>query len=250
MNESTTMQTSRVEALQRVALLAGLDDVDLQLLTPMTRQQAIARRQYVYLPDDPSDSLFILLEGKVRVAKLSRDGKEITLAILVAGDLFGEQALHHGGPRGTMTEVIEDAVVCAIDRDDFEQFVRQRPGLAYGVIQLLAARQREIQERIEELAFRDVPTRLARLLSRLVQDYGSAVPEGTVIDLPLTHQEVANLIGATRETTTATLNDFRRAGVLTLGRKRIVITDRGRLDSMAQTVQTARGAGNGNGGTR
>jgi CRP/FNR family transcriptional regulator len=247
MTQSTAFPTSRIESLRQIDLLSGLDDVDLDLLVPLTRQQVVPKRQYVFLPDDAADSVFLLLEGKVRIAKLSRDGKEITLSILVAGSLFGEQALHGAASRGTMAEVIEDAVICAIDRAGFERFVRQRPGVAYHIIKLLAARQHEVQERIEELAFRDVPTRLARLLTRLASEYGSAVPEGTVIDLPLTHQEVANLIGATRETTTATLNDFRRAGMLSLGRKRIVITNRDQLDTLGQAAAPSRSRVNGNG---
>ncbi|MGD8395001.1 MAG: Crp/Fnr family transcriptional regulator [Candidatus Eiseniibacteriota bacterium] len=228
-------------------LLDDLDEVDLQVLAPMARQHVIPRRRYVYLPDDPSDSLYVLVSGKVRVAKLSRDGKEITLAILCGGDLFGEQAILGAARRGTMTEVIEEATLCEIAREDFEAFVSQRPAVAYRLVRLMAARQQEIQERIEELAFRDVPTRLARLLTRLVDCHGHSVADGTVIDLPLTHQEVANLIGATRETTTATLNDFRRAGVLTLGRKRIVVTDRARLGSMAKMAVAVLQGDNGNG---
>ncbi len=247
MHEFNPVQSHSTESLRQVQLLADLDDVDLQLLAPLTRQRMIAKRQHVFRSDEPSDALFLLLEGRVRLAKLSRDGKEITLAILGAGDLFGEQAICGGGPRGTISEVIEDATICAIERTDFERYVRQRPGLAYRFMQLLAERQREIQDRIEELAFRDVPTRLARLLSRLAVEHGDTVAEGIAIRLPLTHQEVANLIGATRETTTATLNDFRRAGALKLGRKRIVITNLDHLQAMAEGTPPGSQTGNGNG---
>jgi CRP/FNR family transcriptional regulator len=240
MKEAVT-STLSAEALRRVEPFEYLDPEELELLRSIASVETLARRQCIYFPEDTTGIVFLLLAGKVRVARLSRQGKEITLAILSPGTIFGEQGLCGARARGALAEVLEEATVAKLPLAEFAALVQRNAALAYRFARLQVQRRHEIETRIEELTFWDVPTRLARLLVRLADSHGDHASEGILIDLPLTHQEVANLIGATRETTTAMLNDLRRNGMLRLGRKRIVITDRERLVALTRTSMRANG---------
>jgi CRP/FNR family transcriptional regulator len=146
------------------------------------------------------------------------------LTLLERGDIFGERALV-GARAAVHCEAFEDTLVCVLRREDFEDLVRRRPELALRVVRVLAERLREAEETIERLALHDVPARLAALLLRLAEAYGEPHGDGRRLALRVTHQDLAGMIGATRETVTLTLNRFREEGLIAVEDRHIIVRD-------------------------
>lgn len=224
---------SKLWYLKRFNLFEEFDPMEMETLVPITNMEKVMARHLVYLPDDPSDRVFFLKTGRVKISRLSEEGKEVTLAILEPGEVFGELALVDEGPRGTVAEVLEDTVVCYIECLDFQKLLDRKPGLALKVSKLIGARRKALEAKVEDLVFRDVNSRLAKLLLKLAESYGTVVTKGVRIDVKLNHRELANLIGSTRETTTASLNGFRRRGLITSEKRRLVVVDRSGLEAVA-----------------
>lgn len=190
--------------------------------------------QSIYLPGDPSDALYLLKEGKVKLSYLDESGKRLTLFILQSGQLFGEMALSEGRTRNLMAETLTDVTLCMFHRVDFIEFLNAYPELALKVIKLMGQRRYEIEQKIEDLIFRSIPARLARLLLKLAREFGEPFNGWKRLTLRLTHYELANLIGATRESTTAEVNRFEEMGLISRGlKKHIVILDEEKLKAVA-----------------
>jgi CRP-like cAMP-binding protein len=183
------------------------------------------RHQTIYLPGDPGDAVYFLKSGRVKITRVSEDGKELTLAILEPGEVFGEIDVLQGMPRNELVEALEETVLCRVQRREFEMLLHGTPGLAIGLVKLLGLRLRRIESRMENLVFRDVPCRLARLLIDLIHDLGVEDDRGILIRARLSHRELANLIGSTRETVSLVLGEFRRDGLVELTGRQIVIRD-------------------------
>ncbi|MBI2369757.1 MAG: Crp/Fnr family transcriptional regulator [Deltaproteobacteria bacterium] len=185
--------------LRRINLFQDLPEAALGEIASLAREETIPRNKVIYFPE--------------------------TLAILKPGEVFGELALADEGPRQSAAEALDDVYLCAIKKEDFERILRHHPDLALRISKLMGFRLRSIESRVEELVFRSVPARLARLLLRLAEEFGQLTPEGTAVGISLSHRELAALIGSTRETTTLVLNDFRRRGIIVVQGRRIVIRD-------------------------
>ncbi|MDR7481494.1 MAG: Crp/Fnr family transcriptional regulator, partial [Armatimonadota bacterium] len=155
------------------------------------------------------------------------------------GDIFGERALVGVRPE-VHCEAFEDTLVCVLRRADFEDLVRRKPDLALRVVRVLAERLRDAEETIERLALHDVPARLAALLVRLAEAYGEPHGDGRRLALRLTHQDLAGMIGATRETVTLTLNRFRDEGLIAVEERHIVIRDSRALAARGTLTAPAR----------
>lgn len=176
--------------------------------------------------------IFLVKEGVVKVSTYSADGKEQILALLECGDLFGEM-----GPVGEREPVrfsaFQDALVCGVRRLDFEALLLRHPKISLRIIQSLVRRLRRAENEIEDLAFRDVSGRLAAALLRISETHGVVADRFIRLDLRVTHQELANMIGATRETVTTALSRFRKDGLTGVDRRCIVIQDIARLRRLA-----------------
>ena len=216
---------SKIWYLKQFNLLSGLSDEEISKLENLIRIIRVAKKQFLYFPEDPSDSIYLLKEGRVKISKISDDGKEITLDILEPGEIFGELAIVDEGPRQTLAEVLEDALIYAINRKDFIDFTENKPDLAFKLTKLIGLRRRDVESKIEALVFRDVPSRLAALLLQLAANHGKPDQKGMRLNLKLTHQELGNLIGSTRETTTTWLNEFRKKGLIAFDRRQIIVLD-------------------------
>lgn len=219
--------------LKKFNIFEEFDPEEMEALANITHMGRASAGQPLFLPDDPSDKVFLLKEGRVKISKVSEEGKELTLAILEQGEIFGELALIDEGPRETIAEALVDTFICVIGRQDFEKLLEKKPNVALKVTKLIGLRRRAIEAKVEDLVFRDVSSRLAKLLLELADTYGTKVSNGTRIDVKLTHQEIANLIGSTRETTTATLNELRRRGFIEMEKRRLIVVDQSGLETLA-----------------
>ena len=213
--------------LQMVDLFQDLTEVEIEEIDRATTISTCRRGKIFYMPEDTSQVLFLLKEGRVQLYRISPDGKKLVIATIGPGTIFGEMALIGQGMHNTFAEAVEDCVLLVMSREDVERLLVTKPKVALRIFEALGSRLKETEARIEEIAFKGIPARLASLLLQLADAQGSDTIVG------LTHQDLGEQIGTYRETTTQTLNTFRVEGLIDIGRKRITILDREGLQRLA-----------------
>jgi len=219
--------------LRKILLLQDIPADAMQRLVKAVELKEIRRRQVVYLPGDPGDAVYFVNGGRLKVSKVTRDGKELTLAYRVPGEIFGELCLIEGGPREEMAEAMENALISVIERGLFETILQKEGAMGARLVKIVAQRRREVENKIEQLIFKDVNAKLAELLLRLGEEYGIEDSRGTLVSLKITHQEMANLIGSTRETVSLTLSQFKRRGFIHTDGRKVILADRDGLRALA-----------------
>ena len=219
--------------LRKIPLLADISADSTQRILKCLELREIRRRQVVYLPGDPGDAVYFVNGGRLKVSKVTRDGKELTLAYRVPGEIFGELCLVEGGPREEMAEAMENALISVVDRAVFEQILVKEGAMGARLVKVVARRRRDVENKIEQLIFKDVNAKLAELLLRLGDEYGTEDSRGTLVSLKITHQEMANLIGSTRETVSLTLSQFKKRGFIHSEGRKVIIADRDGLKALA-----------------
>ncbi len=219
--------------LKKIPLLASLSVTDWERIQRSASMWEIRRRTVVYLPGDPAESVFFVNGGRVKISRVTPDGREITLRYQGAGDFFGEQSLFTGKPRGEMAETMETSLVTEVPRPVIEHLVGRRNELMRRFLKIILDRQNQLETRIQRLLFGDVRSKLAELLLELADQHGTKEEDGTVrIRLRITHQEIANLIGSTRETVSLTISEFRRQGYIRTDRRQLFVVDKKSLEAM------------------
>ena len=171
--------------LKNINIFRDLTEADLSVLDRITYMKGYSRREQVYSQGDPGDVVYLLKEGRVKIYKLSADGKQLTLEILEPGEIFGEMALVDDSPRDTIAETLDDSLLCVMRRRDFELLLRKKPDLAMRVTKLIGARRRQIENQLENLVFRSAPSRLALLLIFLGGRYGVHDSRGIILNIKL-----------------------------------------------------------------
>jgi CRP/FNR family transcriptional regulator len=176
------------------------------------------RRIALFEQGDPAGTVYFLKRGRVRLSRLTGDGKEVTIAILGPGDVFGEEALFGERERKTIATVIDEALVCTARSQDLFGLLATQPAITMNMARFLHEQRDEAISTIEELSSLKVPERIARLFARLAEEHGVPEAGGTRIALRLTHADIASLVGSTRETVTLEVGKLRVAGrIATLG---------------------------------
>jgi CRP/FNR family transcriptional regulator, cyclic AMP receptor protein len=176
----------------------------------------------VYSEGSPSDTIFFLESGLVKTYKRGADNKEIILQIVGAGEIFGEQSLGTESSRTIAAEVLQEGAIYVIPRDIFLRVCEKRPELWREISGLLTARKRQLEKKIELLCLHDVEYRILYYMAELARTFG-AKTNGSEYSIPLSQGELASLIGATRETTSTTLNTLARRGLIRLGRRQLIV---------------------------
>lgn len=211
--------------LKKVPILAELGPEVIARLADRVELREVRRREVIYLPGDPGASIFIVNGGRVKISKVTRDGKALTLSYCGPQELFGETCLAEGGPREEMAEAMENSMITEIERGEIEQLLKSHAMLGYEMIRLLARRRLDLENKLETLVFRDVTSKLAELLLRLGDEYGVEDSRGILVALKITHQELANLIGSTRETVSLTLSQFKKKSLICTEGRKIILCD-------------------------
>jgi len=187
------------------------------------------RGETIYHPGTSSNCVYLVERGRVKLAYLDESGKKLTLTIVDVGEIFGEMCLVGEKQRRHLATAIEDTIVRCVDTAKFLKLMSEKTGGLQILVEHFAGRMREFEETLEDLAFRDIQARLSRQLLKLSNDYGVETKEGILIGMPVTHKELADMIGSARENTTLALNRFAREGILDKSRYRIVIKNEERL---------------------
>ncbi len=219
------MPESRLaEHLRRYPLFAKLADDALAQLVERMRTRAYKRGETIFRKDDPGMHLYVVLEGAVKIALPGEFGQEALVSIMRTGDFFGELALFDGSPRSASATALEETRAALLARDDFLSFLDAHPAAVRVVLDALAKTIRRLSDRVEDLIFLDVPSRVAKYLLDLARGDGEAKPE-----LTLTQDELAAFIGASRVSVNRVLGDLERRDIIAIRRRHIVILDSERL---------------------
>ena len=219
--------------IKKIPLFQDVSQDTIHRLVQAMELKEVRRRQVVYLPGDPGRSVYFVNGGRIKVSKVTRDGKELTLAYRGPGEVFGELVLIDGGPREEMAEAMENALISELERGEFEKILQKEGMVGYRLTKIVAQRRRDVENKIEQLIFKDVNAKLAELLLRLAAEYGIDDKRGTLVALKITHQEMANLIGSTRETVSLTLSQFKRKGLIQTEGRKVILADREGLRALA-----------------
>ena len=227
--------TEKIGLLSEVALFAGLSEADMQAIGHATTMTHCSRGQQIMAPDDPPDRIHIIKKGRVRVYRMSPEGKQLTLDIYEKGTILGDMDLLGQDPLPeAYAEALDDGVVCTITPDELKRLIERYPSVGLNIIRHLSGRLQSAERELEAMAYQRVDQRLARKLLDLGQRFGISTARGTLIQARLTQQELAEMIGTTRETLAHTLGDFRRSGLLEASRHNVVIRDAERLADIAE----------------
>lgn len=226
---ATSVTTQTVDFLATVQLFSGLDRSELQRFADVTREKFYPKGSVILFENDPGDSLFVVRSGRVKVVLIGEDGREVILGVLGVSEHFGELSLIDDRPRSAHVIAMEDSHLLVLRREDFRARVEASPKVAWALLAELSRRLRRADDKIGGLVLLDVPGRIARLLIDLADESG-----GQAIEKSLTHQTIAQMIGASRETVSRAMKDFQDAGWITVERRRIALADRPALEQRAQ----------------
>ena len=214
-------------------IFARLDPKNLDPLTNKLRLRGYQRGEVIFHQDDPADRMHIIVEGRVRISITSEDGREKDIALLQQGECFGEMALLDSSERSATATAAEPTRTLTLYRDDFMDFLQEHPEVVATTTSLLTSRIRNANQMLGDLAFLDVPTRMAKQLVELAGTYAVDSDEPGPVEVPIGQDELARLVGASRETISRALNSYRRLGIVTTSHRRITITDMNALEQMA-----------------
>jgi CRP/FNR family cyclic AMP-dependent transcriptional regulator len=217
----------KIRHLSLIDILRDLELPVLQWLATHTTMITARRGQLIYTPGETREALFLLKTGSVRLYRLTADGKKLILSTLGPHTVFGDMPLAGQQMYGAYAEALSDSTICVLGRADLEKLIETRPLVAVRLLEIVGQRLVDAEAVIEEFAFRSVPARLAALLIRLSRRDGVDEVRGH------SHQDLAEMIGTYRETVTATLDDFKRRGLVAVSRRHIQILDRRGLERVA-----------------
>ncbi|MBV9593578.1 MAG: Crp/Fnr family transcriptional regulator [Actinobacteria bacterium] len=222
------------DALRKAGLFQGVDPDDIEALGGEFEISEISRGQVLFHEGEPGDSLYIVLSGKVKLGRRASDGRENLVAVMGPSDQFGELSLFDPGPRTATAVVVTDGRVARLPKSALQKWVQERPQIAMQLLRVVARRLRRTNTMLADLIFVDVPGRVAKQLLQLAQRFGSVEAGQLRVTHDLTQEELAQLVGASRETVNKALADFAARGWLRLEGKSVVILDRERLARRAR----------------
>lgn len=212
--------------LSDVDLFSDLSADEMAELDRQAPSQRFLRGDLVFSQSQPSSSLFILKSGRVRIFRVTEEGKAMTIGILEPGAVFGEMVLVGQRMHDNYAEAIEDSSVCRLEASDVEKFLLADPRIAVRIARLLGEQVARLEERLTDLAHRPLVARLARALLALSMSSGTrSRPTLVSRGIRITHEQLAGLVGATRESTSKVMAELAFQGVVRQARGRVVITD-------------------------
>jgi len=219
------------KCLKDMAVFSRLDDRELKLICENSSEKIYKKGELIFLEDDNIQKLYMLVEGRVKLTMLSPEGKEKVMTILQGGDLMGEISLFDHDTHPLTAEVIEDSRLLIISRSALENIIMEYPAIAIKIIEALAKKTRLLTSQIKELVFKNASGRLAGLLKRFSFDFGVEKNGGILIELVLTHNDIANLLGLSRVTVTKTINNFIDKGIIKIYKRKIFVKNQEKLES-------------------
>ncbi|MCJ8163206.1 Crp/Fnr family transcriptional regulator [Pontibacter sp. E15-1] len=220
------MAQTKLWHLENFSMLSILSKAEMKALDAMAVMRNMPKNQVIYFPEDTSNTVFLLKAGKVKISKMSESGKEMILALLGPGEIFGELSITGQTKREEIAEATEDAVICSVSISDFQQMMEMNPKFNLQVTKLIGFRLKKIQSRLENLIFKTADQRVRFFIKELAEEHGREIlnnPEERVVKMRLTHDDIAKLSATSRQTVTTVLNDLEKHGTISYDRNRIFV---------------------------
>lgn len=217
------------DEVRKAPLFTALDDEAAHAVRTSMTEVTLAKGEVLFHEGDAGDRLYVIAEGKIKLGTKISDGRENLLSLLGPGEMFGELSLFDPGPRTSTATALTDARLLALANQDLEPWLNGRPEVAKHLLRALAQRLRRTNEAVGDLVFSDVPGRVAKALADLARRFGTKSADGLYVAHDLTQEELAQLVGASRETVNKALADFASRGWLRLEARAVVILDEERL---------------------
>ena len=224
------MQETKLTYLSNIDIFQDLSPSELAELDRQLTMSSCEPGRIFYMPEDSGEVMFLLKKGRVQLYRISPSGKKLVVATLGPGAMFGEMSMVGQGMHNTFAESVDECLLCVMSRADVERLMREKPMVAFRFVEALGDRVTQLESRLEEIAFKSIPARLASLLLRLDIEQGGNDRVGGY-----THQDLGEMLGTYRETITQTLNEFKADGLVSISRKSIQILDRDRLEELAES---------------
>jgi len=221
--------SERLWYLKRCDLFQRLNPDRLAALESRCRMRQFPRGTPIYLPADSADSVMLLVQGRVKIGSYTEDGKQTILAFIEPGELFGELSLIGSAEREEYAETVDKSTIILISNEVMQGLLEENPSVSLGVTKLFGLRRRRIERRLKNLLFHSNRERLVHLLLELAEKYGAPSGDGVELRIKLSHQDLASIIGSTRETVTVVLGELQAEGLLELGRRKIRLIDMAKL---------------------
>lgn len=219
------MKTNLAALLMQVPIFEDLTEAELAEVAPLFLERKLRKGTIIFFEGDTGDEMYIIKSGVVKIQRLE-SSREMILALFREGDYFGEMALiTRGQTRSATAETIEPTVLYVLSRDNFIDFLMRTPSLMLKLLEITMERLRRTNEQIEDLSFLDVRSRIFKLIIRLGEEHGKETDEGLLINLKLTHQQLANMAGTVRESVTKVLQELQNEHVIDINQKMILIRD-------------------------
>ncbi len=217
------MENIKIEFLRNIELFSSLTDDELFQISNKVVIKEFSKNEVILHEEETNEFMYVILLGKVKVVQATEEGKEIILAIHQSQDFFGEISLIDGKTSTAAVVSTGESLVAIISRNNFYSLLYSQRKVLENLLRILCLRLRESWNRIHILNFREAPQRLKMLLKILAGENGVKTPSGVKINLKLTHQEIADMAGLTRETVTRVVNQWRREGLITIPRSRNIL---------------------------
>jgi CRP/FNR family transcriptional regulator len=217
----------RSKDLIKIPLFSSLSEEEIGEIRRCMKIRVFKKKDTIFSEGDPSNRFFVLVSGKVKITKLSREGKEIIIELISKGDFFGGFAVLKGFPYPANAIAMEDSSVLLISRTDFLRVIERFPNIMYQVTAHLSERVREFPDTLKNIALERVESRIASLLLKLAEKTGKKTAAGeTEIDMKLTKQDIAEMVGTTVETAIRVMSRLKKAGLISNMGGRIIIRNR------------------------
>ncbi|MGH3671423.1 MAG: Crp/Fnr family transcriptional regulator [Pseudonocardiaceae bacterium] len=217
------------DALIKAGIFQGVDPAAVQALESTLQPVNFPRAHVIFAEGELGDRLYIVLSGKVKIGRRSPDGRENLLAVFGPSDMFGELSIFDPGPRTSTATTVTEVSAVSMDRPALREWITQRPEIAEQLLRVVARRLRRTNNMLADLIFTDVPGRVAKALLQLAHDFGTHEGGMLRVTHDLTQEEIAQLVGASRETVNKALADFAHRGWLRLEGKSVLILEPQRL---------------------
>lgn len=190
------------------------------------RPNSLQKDDFIYFPDEPSNHVFMIAAGRVKIGTYSDNGKEVIKAILGEGEIFGELSLTGEGVRSDFAQTLDNETrICQMKIDDMQAMMKDNQPLSLKIFKLMGARIKKIERRLESLVFKDARSRVVEFLKDLAEERGQKVGFETMVKNHFTHKDIASLTGTSRQTVTTILNELKDKNLISFDRRRILIRD-------------------------
>lgn len=223
---------SKLWYLENFNLFTSLKQDSIMELNKMTKDKEIEKNQPIYFPNEPSTSIYFLKTGRVKISRYSDDGKEMIMAFINPGEVFGEMAYLGEEERTDIAIAVEPSYICAINKDDFIAFIQKDAALNLKLTRLIGLKLKSYSERIEDLVFKDAKQRVVSFLVKLSEENGKKIGEQIFVKPFLKHQDIADLTACARQTVNDVLTDLRVKGIIDFDRKKLTINNFFELKSL------------------